>query len=204
MFIVLEGGEATGKSTVAEIVKQKLHEHNVDKVKLTREPGGTEFSEEIREIIMKHPNIDPETETMLFNAARRANIKEVIKPALEAGYVVISDRFTDSTIVYQGMMKGHKISEVDMLNQIGSDGLVPDLTVVLDLPSEVAMERMEKRGQENRFDDMTLDEFDLIRTSFNNLGKSKWARNEHVIIDASKDVETVAEEVFNCIITKLF
>ncbi len=198
MFITLEGGEATGKSTVAKELVDRLNKETEFNAVLTREPGGHKISEDIRALIMKHDNIPAEVETMLFNAARYINVNKVIAPELAKGNIVVCDRYTDSTLVYQGMMKGHNITDIMALNDIGSANTYPDITFVLDLPSEVAMERLSSRGKENRFDDMTIEEFDVVRTSFLNIANNpKYSKGNHIIIDANKEVKDIVDEILD-------
>lgn len=149
LFITFEGGEGSGKSTQAKALYRKLSKLGIP-VLLTHEPGGTPFGRRISRWLKwaKDTEISPLTELMLFNASRAQLVAEVIKPALKSGKVVISDRFYDSTTVYQGYGRGLDLDMVKAVNRAATQGLTPDLTVLLDTPVEVGLSRIKGREQD--------------------------------------------------------
>ncbi len=157
LFIVLEGVEGAGKSTQALLLSEWMEEAGVPHV-LAREPGGTPVGEAIRSIVLNEGEMDmpPETELFLILGARAAFVREVVRPALEMGRVVLADRFDFSTFAYQGYGRGLDLAEVRRANALATGGLAPDLVLVLDLPVEVGMgrkgggmggDRIEKEGE---------------------------------------------------------
>ena len=137
MFISLEGGEGSGKSTAIKTIVPRLEKLGYEVV-LTREPGGTPIAEEIRNVILdkKNTNMDPMAEALLYAASRRQHIQEKILPALRLGKIVISDRFIDSSLAYQGGARGLGIEKIYELNQYATDGLLPDLAIFFELKPE--------------------------------------------------------------------
>jgi len=199
IFITFEGGEGAGKSTVAKIVKKKL-EQNGQPVFLTREPGGTnlKFSEDVRKIIMKHEDIDPITELLLFEAARREHITKKIIPNLKKGNLVISDRFADSTIVYQGIVKkiGEKIATC--ANDIAVGDNYPDLVFIFDIDPKIGFARIKNnKRQTNRFDNEGLEFHKKIRESY--LKISNKNKDKYKLLDATKKPEIIADEIVEII-----
>ena len=147
MFIALEGFECSGKSTAAAYL-QSLIPNSV----VTREPGSTSVAEDIRSILKTGENLYDDTELLLFMAARSDNVRANIKPALEAGRVVISDRYISSSRILQGHGRGIDMSTINFLNNYATGGLSPDLTIFLDVPLGVAFARMEERGLTDRLE----------------------------------------------------
>ena len=145
-FITFEGGEGCGKSTQVKRLKEALEKDGIE-VLLTREPGGTWLSEEIRHLIKDQTTDAPcdRSELLLFLAARAQLVRNVIRPALEAGKWVVSDRFSDSTLAYQGYGRGLPLDDLRRMNDFACEGLKPDLTLLLDVSSETAQARMRKR-----------------------------------------------------------
>ncbi len=143
-FITLEGIEGSGKTTLAEYLRIKLEEQGF-KVVLTHEPGGPPPSERIRNILLdRQLSISPWTELLLFMASRRENTEKIILPALKEGYIVISDRYMDSSLAYQGYGRGLPIEEIEKLNSIATCGIEPDITFLLDISIEESLRRMKK------------------------------------------------------------
>lgn len=141
LFITLEGGEGSGKSTQVRSLTRRLQTRNVP-VTAVREPGGTPLGNRLRRLLKFSPvPLTPEAELLLFNASRAQLVTDVIRPALEKGEVVLCDRFTDSTIVYQGYGRGVPMERVEAVNKAATGGLVPDLTMFLDLSPEEGMRR---------------------------------------------------------------
>lgn len=147
-FVTFEGVDGTGKTTQSQLLGQNLEADGID-VLLLREPGGTEISERIRDILLdaSQSNMTAETEVLLFEAARAQIVREVIQPALDRGTWVICDRFMDSTVAYQGYGRGLDLLVIDKLNDFAVGGTKPDLTILLQLPSQGLAERLEKRHE---------------------------------------------------------
>ncbi len=194
MFITFEGIDGSGKSTQARMLADHLRAAGRDVV-LTREPGGSPGAEEIRRLVLEG---DPdrwsaETEILLFTAARRDHLERVIEPALKAGKVVISDRFADSTRMYQGLSRGDLRGTVDRLHQM-MIGREPDLTFLIDMDPEVGLARAKGRnGTEERFEDFGAGLQARMRDGFLALAAEFPARFR--VIDGNRLPETVAEEV---------
>jgi dTMP kinase len=204
MFITMEGGEGSGKSTAIKEIVDRLTQEGYQVV-LTREPGGTPISEEIRNIILdkKNTEMDPKTEALLYAASRRQHIVEKILPALKAGKIVICDRFLDSSLAYQGGARGLGIDEVYQMNQFATEGLLPDLTILFDIKPEEGLERIAANsGREvNRLDVEKLEFHKKVRSSFHELVKR--FPDRYVVIDASLSREEVFEEAFKAIKDRL-
>ena len=148
IFITVEGGDGAGKSTQLANIKDYMEQRGIRAI-FTREPGGTEIAEKIREIILDPNNEGMEdlTEALLYAASRAEHVRKVIAPALEDGITVVCDRFVDSSIAYQGY--GRRLGEiVEMINEPAVNGYIPDLTIFLDLDPEVAMNRISNRGHD--------------------------------------------------------
>ena len=142
LFITLEGGDGSGKSTQVEVLALRLYDEISAPVHIVREPGGTALGNWLRQVL-KYTAVPrtPETELLLFNASRAQLVSQVIRPALERGEVVVSDRFADSTVAYQGYGSGLPPEQVEAVNAVGTMGLKPDLTVLLDFPPEEKLKR---------------------------------------------------------------
>ncbi|MCI2111076.1 MAG: dTMP kinase [Bacilli bacterium] len=200
MFITMEGGEGSGKSTAIKEIVAELRKEGHEVV-LTREPGGTPISEEIRDIILDKKNtaMDPKTEALLYAASRRQHIVEKILPALQAGKTVICDRYLDSSLAYQGGARGIGIEKVYEMNQFATEGLLPDLTILFDIEPKEGLKRIaDNAGREvNRLDIERLPFHEKVRASFHELAKRFPSR--YVIIDASKGKKEVLEEAFRAI-----
>lgn len=145
IFIALEGPEGAGKSTQTRLLSGWLRARGVEPV-LTREPGGTMVAEEARRVLLEAESIAPETELLLMLAARASLVGEVIRPALEAGRIVITDRYSLSTMAYQAYGRGLPLDEVQRMNSFATGGLEPDLTIVLDVPPETGVQRRTAAG----------------------------------------------------------
>lgn len=204
MFISLEGGEGSGKSTAIKTIVPRLEKLGYEVV-LTREPGGTPIAEEIRNVILdkKNTNMDPMAEALLYAASRRQHIQEKILPALRAGKIVISDRFIDSSLAYQGGARGLGIEKVYQINQYATDGLLPDLTIFFELRPEDGLKRIEANASRevNRLDVEKISFHEKVYDSFERLIKMFPGRI--VRIDASKSPSTVAEEAYEEILKRL-
>ncbi len=194
MFITLEGPEGSGKTShippLVEYLREKGHA-----VFPTREPGGTSIGEQIREIIHDLQNVEmhPRTETLLYQAARAQIVEEDIKPRLAAGEIVLSDRYYDSTIAYQGYGHQQDLEQVRQLVKYATGGLVPDLTVLLDVDVEEGLRRKKKDNEWNRLDAYTIEFHKRVRAGY--LEMAKQEPNRWVVIDAGRKRESVQEEL---------
>src|SRR5688572_2879758 len=195
MFITLEGPEGSGKTSHIPPLVEYLREKRYV-VFPTREPGGTSIGEQIREVIhdLKNVEMHPRTETLLYQAARAQIVEQVIKPRLQAGEIVISDRYYDSTIAYQGYGHEQDLEHVRALVKYATGGLVPDLTVLLDVDVEVGLRRKKKNGVEwNRMDAHEVEFYKRVRAGYLQMVQqepSRWAE-----VDAGQKWETVQEEL---------
>jgi len=194
LFISFEGIDGSGKSTQARRIAEHLRAMGRDPV-LTREPGGSPGAEEIRRLLVEGEagRWSPETEILLFTAARRDHLERTIRPALEAGRPVITDRFADSTRVYQGVARGDLRSLVDRL-QAELIGTEPDLTLVIDMPAATALARgLAREGGESRFEGMGLAFQERLREGFRALAAEAPARLR--LIDGDRPPDAVAAEI---------
>lgn len=200
-FITLEGGEGTGKSTQIRLIKEDLEKKGID-VLLTREPGGSPAAEEIRTILLSGSGEkwDSVSEVLLFSAARRNHLTEVIWPALEKGTWVISDRFADSTMAYQGYGRADNLlkkEDIQALYKLIAGNFEPDLTILLDIEPKEGLLRVKSRGDANRLDKMDLSFHNNLRSAFLDIAHE----NPHrfCVLDASHSVEEVHKEIMTCI-----
>jgi dTMP kinase len=200
ILISLEGPDGAGKTTILQKILPEL-ERSQYKVVSTREPGGVRVAEEIRNIILSTENteIDSKTELMLFAAARRLHMQTKMLPALEAGKLVIVDRFIDSSVAYQGYGRELGVQPVNWLNEFATDGLKPDLTLYFDIDTDVALERiMKNRADEvNRLDLERADMHRKVRKGYLEIVKNEPER--FVTIDASQELEAVVAEALSVI-----
>ena len=201
-FITFEGGEGVGKTTQIKHLEERLNQNH--DVVLTREPGGTPSAEAIRDLIFA-PEYDgqwtAEAETLMMFAARAMHIKDVIAPALDDSKIIICDRYMDSTRVYQGHVKGVDADLIGTLEAKIVAKFTPNLTLILDLPAEVAMTRVQGRGAENNNDRGNLDFYNNLRQGFLNIAKENPDRC--VVIDASLDEQTIAESIYKVVSERL-
>lgn len=194
-FITFEGGEGVGKSTNIAFCKQLLEQQGYEVV-VTREPGGTEIAEIIREQLLKKTHAErmsDVTELLLVFAARAQHVEASIKPALERGCWVLCDRFTDSTIAYQGYGRGLELSLIEQLRTIAQMGVEPDKTFLLDAPIEVGMGRAQARGPADRFEVEKLDFFSRVRKGFLAIANSEPKRVQ--VIDAAQSLSQVQSDL---------
>lgn len=194
-FITFEGGEGVGKSTNIEFCKRLLTLHGHEVV-VTREPGGTEIAEIIREQLLKKKHqerMSDVTELLLVFAARAQHIESFIKPALERGCWVLCDRFTDSTIAYQGFGRGLQLELIEQLKIIAQQGIQPNKTFLLDAPIDVGMSRARTRGPADRFEEEQLDFFNRVREGFLSIAKSSPERIE--MINAAQTLDNVQHDL---------
>jgi len=195
MFITLEGPEGSGKTSHIKPLTEWLTAQGY-KVFATREPGGTNIGEQIRNVIhdMKNTEMHPRTETLLYQAARAQIVEQVIKPLLAADEIVISDRYYDSTIAYQGYGHQQNLDEVRALVKYATGGLTPDLTILLDVEVEVGLKRKKQNGVEwNRMDAYEIEFYRRVRAGYLEMVKQEPKR--WVVVDASQSWEMVQEEL---------
>ncbi|MFU6373625.1 dTMP kinase [Metapseudomonas otitidis] len=190
LFITLEGPEGAGKSTNRDFIASRLRERGVE-VLLTREPGGTPLAERIRELLLapSDESMAVDTELLLMFAARAQHLDRVIRPALEAGQVVLCDRFTDATYAYQGGGRGVSMARIAELERFVQGSLRPDLTLVFDLPVEVGLQRAAARGRLDRFEQEDRSFFDAVRQTY--LERAAQAPERYRVIDAAKPLADV-------------
>ena len=191
-FITLEGGEGAGKSTQIARLKSWL-ESRGRSVVTTREPGGSPGAEMVRKLLVEGPadRWDGTTEALLHFAARRDHLRATVWPALKSGAWVVSDRFADSTRAYQGYGHGLDLALLDRLYDAAVGDFRPDLTLILDLPVETGLKRAAaRRGTETRYENLPRDFHDRVRAGFLEIAKREPKRC--VVIDASKDINTIA------------
>ena len=190
LFITFEGGEGSGKSVQSKILYKRLSNLAIPAV-LTYEPGGTPLGKKLSHWLKwtDDKNITPLAELLLFNAARAQSITEVIRPGLESGKVVISDRYTDSTTVYQGYGRGLDLETVRATNDAATQGLKPNLSILLDIPTKVGLTR-KKGNQRDRFEQEELTFHHRVREGYLKLAAGEPER--WLVVDATQDKEKVA------------
>lgn len=203
MFITLEGPEGSGKTSQIPALADFLRQEGYD-VLVTREPGGTSVGDQIREVLMNMKNVSmvPETEILLFQAARAQHVAEILRPALEEGKIVICDRFGDSTLAYQGY--GHQ-TDIDTLRGLvhfATGGLKPDLTLLLDIPINEGFDRKIKNDSEwNRLDAYAKAFHERVRAGYHDLVREEPERWR--VIDASQDKDRVQAEMRKIVLQRI-
>ncbi|MEK6190051.1 MAG: dTMP kinase [Carnobacterium alterfunditum] len=206
IFITIEGPDGAGKTSVIKELIPMLVKTVQQEIVATREPGGSRIAEEIRELILNPENteMDIRTEALLYAAGRRQHLIEKIIPALEAGKVVICDRFVDSSLAYQGVARGIGVSEVAKINQFATENLSPDVTLYLDIEAHLGLERINQNKENRQFDRLdqeTLEFHEKVRSAYLDIAKEQ---SERVVqIDASQELEKVVEECYQTIIKKI-
>jgi dTMP kinase len=203
MFITLEGPEGSGKTSHIPYLVEYLREKGYT-VFPTREPGGTSISEQIRDILhdLKNAEMHPRTETLLYQAARAQIVEQVIKPRLAAGEIVISDRYYDSTIAYQGYGHQQDLEQVRGLVRYATGGLTPDLTILLDLDVEVGLKRKTQNEVEwNRMDAYTVEFHRRVRAGYLEMVKAEPQR--WVVVNSEQKWDDVQAELRKVIVEKL-
>lgn len=186
-FITVEGVEGAGKTTQIRLLADWLRARG-HRVRETAEPDGTRLGEAIRALFVSNPKLEPLTEALLFAAARRQHVVEVIRPALAAGEIVLSDRFADATVAYQGYGRGLPLAAIETLNQFATEGLRPDLTLLLDLDAATGLARLGGRALDP-FEALGLDFHEGVRKGYLELAAREPDRI--VVIDADRRAEEV-------------
>jgi dTMP kinase len=193
-FITLEGPEGGGKTLQAARLVEHLKQRGFDAL-LTREPGGTQISDQIRKVLgnLNNTAMDPHTEFLLFSAARAQHVYQAISPHLDQGGIVVCDRYFDSSLAYQGF--GHQLDLKTLrdVTAFATGGLVPDLTLLLDLPVEQGLQRRQQGGDWNRLDAYELEFHQRVRQGYAQLATDEPER--WVIIDAARDTDLVWEDI---------
>jgi len=195
MFITLEGPEGSGKTTQARLLAAWLRDQGYQ-VTLTREPGGTDIGDQIRAVLHDPENsaIDARTEILLYSASRAQHVAQRVRPALAAGEIVVSDRYADSTLAYQGYGRGLDLEALRRITGFATGGLTPDLTLYLDIPAEDGLQRRQLGGGEwNRLDAEALEFHQRVRAGYLELVKQEPER--WVVIHADRSVEEVQAEI---------
>jgi dTMP kinase len=193
-FITLEGGEGAGKTTCLKHIEKRIKEAGID-ICVTREPGGTRTGEKIREILLDRGNFDilDDTELLLMFAARSQHLNELIRPALAAGTWVLCDRFTDATYAYQGGGRGISQERIAELEQWVQKDLRPDLTLLLDVPVGVGLERAGKRSSPDRFESENISFMRRMRLSYLDIASREPERVK--VIDSSQALDHVLLQI---------
>jgi len=198
-FISIEGPDGAGKTSVVKALVAKLEADGITDLMTTREPGGIKISEQIRNVILDVENteMDARTEALLFAAARRQHLVERILPALEAGKLVICDRFVDSSLAYQGVARNIPTELIWEINQFAIDNHLPDLTILIDVPAEVGLERINQaKGQRqyDRLDREGISFHNLVRDAFLSFEASS---DRIVLVDGNQTIDEITEKIYH-------
>ena len=202
MFLTFEGPDGSGKTTqvapLAEFLTQLGYQ-----VLITREPGGTAIGDQIRQVLsdLKNTDMHPRSETLLFLAARVQLVEEVIKPHLEDGYIVLCDRYADSTMAYQGYGHQNDLTQIRSLINFATGGLKPDLTLLLDVGAEAGLKRKAEGTEWNRLDAYSLEFHQRVRQGYAALAQAEPER--WVVIDADQPAEKVQERIRQVVLSHL-
>jgi len=190
-FITLEGVDGAGKTSHIEFIKEYLTNLKLNFI-MTREPGGTELGERLREILL-HDEMTPKTETILMFAARNEHIEKVIRPGLTSGAIVISDRFTDASYAYQSGGKGVEDEEIDVLKDLVQKNLQPDLTFLFDLPVEVSIKRLKKTRKLDKFEKEEKDFHENVRKKYLMIAKNNPKRFS--VLNSEKSIDEIQSQI---------
>ena len=193
-LIALEGLEGVGKSTNMDFIRRKLQDAGID-VDVTREPGGTPLAEKIRQLVLDTADepLPDLCELLLIFAARSAHLENRIRPALDHGRWVLCDRFTDATYAYQGGGRGLPLEIIASLEDWIQSGLRPDLTILLDTPVEIGLQRIRERGGTDRFESQRLEFFQRAREVY--LSRAQQEPERYVVVDASRPLAQVQDDL---------
>lgn len=198
-FISIEGPDGAGKTSVIKALVAKLEADGITDFMTTREPGGIKISEQIRNVILDVENteMDARTEALLFAAARRQHLVEKILPALEAGKLVICDRFVDSSLAYQGVARNIPTDLIWEINQFAIDNHLPDLTILIDVPAEIGLERINQAKGQRQYDRL-----DREGVSFHNLVRDAFLSFEAssdriVLVDGTQTIDEITEKIYH-------
>ncbi len=202
-FITIEGGEGSGKTSLIKLLVNDFKKLNIDTL-TSREPGGSKIAEEIRQVILNVENtkMDYMTEALLYAASRKQHLEEIIKPAINEGKLVICDRYIDSSLAYQGWARDLGIEKVYDINMYATEGFLPDLTLFIDIPAEVGLERIKSNNRD-------VDRLDLEKISFHHKVREGYLKiaemypERIVVIDGNKSLEEVYEDIKKVIFERL-
>jgi len=194
VFITLEGTEGAGKSSNLSFINDFLRSRNIDLI-VTREPGGTPLAEEIRSLLLtpRSERICANTELLLIFAARAQHLQQLIEPSLRSGQWVLSDRFTDASFAYQGGGRQMNMDTISQLERMVQGDLRPDLVILLDVPVEIGMRRVLKRGALDRFEQENIAFFERVRESY--LQRAKAMPDSYAVIDAKQSLAKVQQDI---------
>ena len=192
-FITFEGPDGSGKTTVSTAVTEKLQKAGFDAV-YTREPGGIDIAEQIRNVILDPANtaMDGKTEALLYAAARRQHLVEKVLPALQAGKIVICDRFIDSSLAYQGEGRGLGMDAILSINEFAVEGHMPDKTLYLDIDPQTGLDRIQGREKKDRLDQEKIDFHNRVCEGYRKV-RERFS-DRIIVIDASRQPETVIDD----------
>lgn len=195
-FITIEGIDGCGKTTVTALLVQRLIQEGYDVVH-TREPGGIDIAEQIRNVILDPSNtaMDPRTEALLYAASRRQHLVEKVIPALNAGKLVVCERFLDSSLAYQGIARGIGIDPILKINDFAIESHMPDITLLLNVDVNTAMERMKDRQGKDRLDQESMAFHHLVHDAFDQI--ASMYPNRIVKVDATQSIDTVVETMLS-------
>ncbi len=202
LFIAIEGPDGSGKSTIVKKISKML---NIDKINhiTTREPGGIDIAEQIRNIILNPNNtaMDAKTEALLYAASRRQHLVEKVIPALKNNKIVLCERFVESSLAYQGHGRNLGINEVFSINQFAIEDVMPDLTVFLDISPEVGLSRIASRSSLDRLDLETIDFHKRAYVGYETV--KKMFKDRIIVVDANRELESVVNDVYKIIVNKI-
>ncbi len=193
LFITFEGGEGSGKSTIIEMLSKSYEE-----IEFTREPGGSNISEKIREIILDKNNteMDNRCEALLYAASRAQHIEEYVKPSIKKGITVICDRYVESSLVYQGMARDNSFEDIKSINEFATQGFSPDITIFFDVSPDVGLKRVEGRNKIDRLDLEKMEFHNKIYDGYMELfNKKLYTSKRYYIVDATQSVDRVFKMV---------
>ncbi len=197
MFITFEGIDGSGKSTQLEFLAKELHARGHSVIK-TRDPGGTEIGQELRQILLHHPGfVSQRCELFLYLADRSQHVDEVILPALEAGKIVLCDRYIDSTVAYQGGGRGLPIDEIHRMNTLATNGLKPDKTILLDAPVEMLLDRAKSRSDADRLEQETIQFYQQVRMQYLALAQAE--PNRFIVLDATQPISEIQKQLLQAL-----
>jgi len=202
LFIAFEGGDGAGKSTQVALLAEALREAGHDVV-TTREPGGTDIGEKLRELVLNHGNgvVDARTEALIFAASRAAHAEQLIRPARVAGKIVLCDRYIDSSAAYQGAGRGLGVETVTDLSLWATKNLVPDLTVFIDVPLSDGRNRSGIRGAADRMESEPDEFHRTIHQTFGKLARA--GRQNYATVDGTRSIEDVHREILATVLTAM-
>ncbi len=198
-FITLEGPDGSGKTTVADAVVEKLNKQGIEVVH-TREPGGIDIAEQIRNVILdpKNTAMDAKTEALLYAASRRQHLVEKVFPAVKAGKIVICERFVDSSLAYQGYARSIGIDEVLSINLFAIDNTFPDLTIYLDVDEQTGLNRLSNRSFKDRLDQESIEFHHRVNEGYKEVLKRY--KDRISVVDASQELDKVVDDTYQLII----